>query len=209
MYREFAFTPIERQICLFHSVRPSYIPSHEDRALWRTFNTIKFKITGLDFLPDSDDETIVPQEAIKWIVLGWYESFASPERFAIAFKFGNIERDLLQWLRIPAMNLEDFGCPSFHCIPPAERRAFTENVLSCGQHRFAGERANDHCPIRETTFYRNWINLKCVDANDIKTDVSTQNDDDDDDADGDDDVDNCYVVDNNENENTRMEFSWC
>ena len=73
---------------LHHSVAPPFIPDTDDKALWKTFNTLKYKITGLDLRPDMTDRSVLPQEAVKWVVLGWYESFVSDQRSFIAYKGG-------------------------------------------------------------------------------------------------------------------------
>ena len=55
-FREIAFRPTEYPLrVLFHTVRPSYIPSLENKALWKTFNCLKYKITGLDLYPEDDE----------------------------------------------------------------------------------------------------------------------------------------------------------
>lgn len=159
-YREFAWAPIDDGAMLFnqddilsHNVTPKFIPSREDRDVWRTFNTLKYKIHGLDLCPDDDGSCCVPQEAVKWIVLAWYETTITPDHFIVAYKGGNLEKDLLNWLQIPSLNLEDFGCPSFHSATQVEKDEFP---ISCGQHRYALN-GDYHCPIKETAFYRSWV----------------------------------------------------
>lgn len=163
IYREFAFAPFDGNELsdeklflgpdiLHHNVSPNQIPPPEARDIWYTIRTLKYKIHGLDLFPDEPSELCCPQEAVKWLILGWYEAFACNQRYMIAFKGGNLERDLLDWLNIPFVNLEEFGCPSFHTIPPEERKQFT---ISCGQHHYA-PRGEDHCSMKETSFYRFW-----------------------------------------------------
>lgn len=163
IYREFAFAPLNGSVLsneklflahdvLSHSVTPNEIPPPEARDVWYTIRTLKYKIHGLDLFPDEPSELCCPQDAVKWLILGWYEAFACEKRYMIAFKGGNLERNLLDWLNIPYINLEEFGCPSFHMIPQEEREQFTK---SCGQHRYA-QRGEDHCSIKETSFYRFW-----------------------------------------------------
>lgn len=190
IYREFAlapliFPPFTNQLyvgqdVLSHSVLPGFLPSPEERDVWFTFRTLKYKIHGLDLYPDESEDLCAVQEAVKWIILGWYEAIATPERYVIGFKGGNLEKEMLTWLNIPHLNLETYGCPSFHCIPQIEKDRFPR---SCGQHRHCSK-GEDHCSIKETTFYRWWILQRILphDANEVATEENDSEVSDDDDS---------------------------
>ena len=162
-FREIAFAVVDPSLseaqllfseCVFsHNVYPPFTPPPEDEAVWRTFDYVKHNVTGLDIHPDINDSLTLPQEAVRWLILGWFEAVASDERYRVAYKGGNLEKRLLEWLRIPSLNLEDYCCPSFESLPSHIRESYP---VSCGQHRYC-KKGPDHCPIRETSFYRRWL----------------------------------------------------
>ncbi len=170
IYREVGFAPVykECEFCvklergcdygfkvLGLQVVPPFTPPAHDKALWKTFNTIKYRITGLNFYPD-EDKAASPHEAIPFMIQAWYQVYSDSERDVVAYKGGSIERILLQSLGIPSLNLEDFGIQSFHTLPPEERSWFSDYY--CGQHRFSeGVGIFSHCPRMETAFYRNEV----------------------------------------------------
>ena len=68
-----------------------------------------------------------------------------------------MERDILLQMNIPSLNLEEYGCPPFHRVVALGKDYGISHVNDCGQHHFAGERGKLHCPIRETSYYRSWV----------------------------------------------------
>lgn len=164
-YRELAFAPIEERSFtsvnfldhpVFHySVNPKFIPPAQDRELWRTFSFIKYKTSGLDLFPDSEAESI-PQDSVQWITYALYHyaitKSLSSERCVVAYKGGHLERDLLNWLNIPSLNLEDYNIPTFHSICEEEKLQFSD----CGEHRYSKNGPN-HCAMKEAAYYRLWL----------------------------------------------------
>ena len=68
----------------------------------------------------------------------------------IAYKGGNIERDLLKKLNIPGINLEDYGWPKAESL-------FNKLVWleTCGQH--IGTDPYKHCPKTEVEAFGVWV----------------------------------------------------
>ena len=160
-YREIAYAPVKpvdnfTGNVLQHSVNPPFIPSRRNRELWKTFNRLKHKITGLDLIPQSD-ESVVSQPAVQWILLGWYEATRTTKRFVVAYKGGQLEKDLLHTLQIPSLNLETFGCPALEKLSP--EMIISYNDLDCGQHRFHTS-GHLHCPMKKTVFFIDWLLCK-------------------------------------------------
>ena len=56
-------------------------------------------------------ENAKPQDQLKDDMLNLHSIFKTPERSAVAYKGGHIERDLLKDLDIPSVNLEVHDCP--------------------------------------------------------------------------------------------------
>ena len=68
----------------------------------------------------------------------------------VAYKGGNIERDLLKKLNIPGINLEVFGCPKAESL--FNKLAWLE---TCGQH--IGTDPYKHCPKVEVEAFGVWL----------------------------------------------------
>ena len=159
-YREFAYSPISlvdpNENCsefFHHSVKPPFIPSLMDRELWKTFNTLKYKITGLDLIPRADGESVT-QSAVQWILLGWYDATRTTERFIVGYKGGKLEKDLLTFMSIPCVNLETFKCPRLKNVNSSTLEKY--KFIHCGQH-FNSPDGDLHCSMKETVFYKDWI----------------------------------------------------
>ena len=166
LYREIGYSPLivcencdeqANNYVLGVHVYPSFHPPYSDTSLWKTFNTIKFKITGLSLLPDRNEPYISHDEVLT-VIRSWYEASVQGERNIIAYKGGNHEKNLLTQLQIPSLDLNDYdGFPSFKDINDKEYVWYQS--LNCGQHRFLDPiipRVN-HCPRMEAAFYRNEI----------------------------------------------------
>ena len=82
------------------------------------------------------------------IVKGFYNELKIAERST--YKGGHFEKELLQKLHIPAVNLETFGCPRADHI-------FNNMIWieTCGRH--FGKNAHRHCPKTEVEAYGHWL----------------------------------------------------
>ena len=81
------------------------------------------------------------------------------QRFKVAYKGGNLEKNLLQSLGIPSINLELIeGFQSFKNYAVQENQTWYFGYY-CGQHKFLDppETPVLHCPQMETAYYRDQI----------------------------------------------------
>ena len=68
----------------------------------------------------------------------------------MAYKGGNVERDLLLKLEIPSQNLENFSCPRAGVL--LDTLVWLE---TCGHH--TGPISFEHCPLVEVQAYAAWL----------------------------------------------------
>ena len=96
------------------------------------------------------------QESVPGVVRALYLSVKLGEQDIIAYKGGRFEKNLLDQLNIPAIDLSDFDCPSFKHLTASEREKYSH--LNCGQHRFLRDGAHTfHCATMEVAFHRDWL----------------------------------------------------
>ena len=101
-------------------------------------------------LPFAASRGSFPLSNLNGIVKDFYGNIRQDEESTIGYKGGHYERDLLKQLMIPAINLEDFGCP---------KAEFLFNKLTwletCGQH--IATHAYQHCPKVEVEAFAAWL----------------------------------------------------
>ena len=81
----------------------------------RNVKYVAKRIIGLSF-DDGPRESPFGLECLSGMVQTIYLQSKSKEWDCVAYKGGHFERDLLESLGIPAINLEDFGCPEVQGI---------------------------------------------------------------------------------------------
>jgi hypothetical protein len=86
------------------------------------------------------------------IVLEFYQRYKTDVEFALAYKGGHYERDLLNRLNIPGVNLEACGCPRAEVL--FDQLGWLE---TCGNH-LTTVKAYRHCPKVETEAFGYWLN---------------------------------------------------
>ena len=89
----------------------------------------------------------LPLHHLEPVVKDFYEEIGEK---IIAYKGGRIERELLQRLNIPGINLELFGCPKAEHL--FSRLAWLE---TCGHH--VGTDPYRHCPKTEVEAFGLWL----------------------------------------------------
>ena len=101
-------------------------------------------------LPFNASRGSFPLSSLNDIVKDFYNNIKRNEESKIAYKGGHIERDLLKELKIPAINLEVFGCPKAEYL-------FNKLVWleTCGQH--IANHAYQHCPKVEVEAFGVWL----------------------------------------------------
>ena len=74
----------------------------------------------------------------------------------IAYKGGHLEKDLLDKMGLPSVNLEEFGCPKADSLWSQDR---IHHGTSCGLHKDQLFKMV-HCPKQETYLFFNWLQNK-------------------------------------------------
>ena len=114
----------------------------------KTVNYVFRHIHGLRF-ESSLPEKALPQHMIKPMIDSAYHRSRTPNRYMVGYKGGHLEKDLLNELQIPCVNLEDFGCPKVEKLI-----AMGFDVGStCGRHA----KPTHHCPKQETYLFYQWL----------------------------------------------------
>ena len=94
----------------------------------------------------------VDLERLEGIVLDFYRRHRTDVACLLAYKGGCYERDLLDRLGVPGINLEAYGCPKAEAL--FDRLGWLE---TCGNHLIV-EGAYRHCPKVETEAFGYWLN---------------------------------------------------
>ena len=71
----------------------------------------------------------------------------------VAYKGGNVEKNLLDDLKIPSLNLEELGCPKVEVL--AEEAPYVYE--HCGHHK----NLTIHCPKKEVLLFEWWFLRQC------------------------------------------------
>ena len=124
--------------------------SYKDR---RTVNYIYRHVRGLRFEANYR-EAALPQRDVVGVIRALYKGGI------IAYKGGQIEKELLDKLGLPSVNLEDFGCPKADKLwsshyPPGK---------SCGHHKIDTMKFI-HCPKQETFLFFQWLKETATNKN--------------------------------------------
>ena len=84
------------------------------------------------------------------IIRRFYNACRIGENSTIAYKGGDVERELLDKLNIPSVNLEDFKCPKADLLFSG-----LKDVQTCGNH--IEPNAYRHCPKVEVEAFGYWL----------------------------------------------------
>ena len=109
-----------------------------------------FLTKNIHELPFAASRGSIPLCNLNVIVKHFYNNIKQDEESTIAYKGGHLERDLLKQINIPAINLEDFGCPKAEFL--FGRLIWLE---TCGQ--LIGTHAYHHCPKVEVEAFALWL----------------------------------------------------
>lgn len=122
--------------------------SYKDR---RTVNHVYRHVHGLRF-EAAYKEAALPQRDVEGVIRALYQDGL------IAYKGGHIEKDLLDKIGLPSVNLEDFGCPKADSL---WSWGYTTEK-SCGYHK-PDTFKFIHCPKQETFLFYQWLLNKLQD----------------------------------------------
>lgn len=124
--------------------------THKD---WKTINHCTKFIHGLT-LERWPGEDVYSDQSLKLIVQEEYRKAATDEKYLVAYKGGHVEKDILEELDIPCVNLENFGCPKFEHL----RHPLKSVVRDCGYHKKLKNGDTAHCARVECFFFSEWVN---------------------------------------------------
>ena len=113
----------------------------------RTVKYVKEHIHGLSYDPSRAEHAGPPWQVAQDLE-ELYKTHSTPERNRVAYKGGQVEKDMLAKLGIPSLDLETVGCPRFESLT----RVVT--VGSCGHHT---NPLRHHCPQVECYHFMQWL----------------------------------------------------
>ena len=112
---------------------------------WRTVRYVEKNVIGMSFSPHKE-EKVYSLKTLDSKIFEWYAKAQTSTRYIVAYKGGCIEKQHLNKLGIPNVNLEIFGCPKYNIL----KENYQGN--SCGFHK-----KNLHCPKVEVEAFRKWV----------------------------------------------------
>ena len=115
---------------------------------WKTVHYCRKYIHGLTLKCLPWEKNLHHVKNLRELLKNTYYTSKREDRNFVAYKGGRIEKDILDELGIPSINLEDFGCPKYEELP-------SPSVPDCGYHVHMNE--SIHCPIKECVAFSNWI----------------------------------------------------
>ena len=86
--------------------------SHKDK---KTVNFAKYNVHGLTYRPRYQERAYEYDE-VDIVLLRLYSQFKTEKRTVVAYKGGHVEKDLLNKLNIPCLDLETWGCAKYEQV---------------------------------------------------------------------------------------------
>lgn len=131
------------------SVHPGLLPFYNHRAS-QTLRYIKYHVHGLDYYPS---ENYIEQYMATDTVLNLYMESFSDTRDVVAYKGGWKEKQLLDELMIPSINLNEFEVPAFNFDNPD---VFKYKPYCCGLHINCDEGWR-FCSRSKVIYFRDYV----------------------------------------------------
>lgn len=149
--REVAWLTTDSPIPLNFQVHPGCLPLHDDEAR-KSLNFNKYKLHGLDFFPGIQNH-FIEQDDVSSVINQLYDSARSVGCYLVAYKGGIMEKNILNDLGIPSVDLDRL-VPKFQTWPDVKNyRKFT-----CGNHVHR-ELGWQFCSSCKVMFYRNYVTM--------------------------------------------------
>ena len=111
----------------------------------RTVNFVYKDIHGLRF-ESNYREAALPQRDVEGVIRALYRGGL------VAYKGGHLEKDLLDKMGLPSINLEELGCPKADSLWSKTDHHGTD----CGHHKKDLVKMV-HCPKQETFLFFQWL----------------------------------------------------
>ena len=116
----------------------------------KTIQFVKHLVTGLPFRPSPQERIKYPmrsQEDVEQDVLALWNSYKNSFCNVVAYKGGELERDILKRLGIPSFNLEELNCPKYDALVKLYGKTFNCNCHLVGDF---------HCSEDEVYLFMRW-----------------------------------------------------
>ena len=134
-----------KRVGRFH-YRPNVPYSRLNNRDRRSVAYVQKHVTGLPYFPGPKERDVHVQDQVKDDIVEIWRKCKTPLARVVAYKGGHVERDLLEDLRIPSVNLETIGCPKYEQCTPLS--------FDCGCH---GQTPH-HCSMSECYAFMTWLN---------------------------------------------------
>lgn len=147
LIREVGYTLMHDNVSVSLHYKPSVPYNYLSGKEKYTVRYVQTHIHGLSYTPKK-------QYRYDWKkdFLELYNRLRTKTCRYVAFKGGHVERNFLNALNIPNINIELYGCPKFNEITKTE----SYNIKSCGRHR---DPDKHHCPKVETFYFKKWLKM--------------------------------------------------
>lgn len=113
----------------------------------RTADYVTNRVSGLPF-DARPTEGASGSDGAPGDVVALYRKYRTKTMGVIGYKGGHVEKDLLERLGIPSVNLEEFGCPKFERLTASDFNP----VEGCGFHV-----RQSHCAMVECEAFFSWL----------------------------------------------------
>lgn len=148
--REMGFYSLTKNVCGSYRFKLNHLVKKLTDKDWKCIRYCSKYIHGLSFRKLPGEQDIFNLNFLTALVRIEYEQSKRQNKFLVAFKGGHVEKDLLQKMGYPYVNLENFGCPKFDFLPWPE-------VPDCGYHKKLKKGETVHCPQVECVAFAEWV----------------------------------------------------
>lgn len=149
--REFGYTSLTKRTNESFRFKLNHLAKQLSSKDWKTVRYCTRHIHGLRFCTHPQEKDLHDAETLKQLIQCMYNDNKTLEKYIIAYKGGCVEKQILDELEIPSVNLEDFECPKYEHLPKP-------SIKDCGYHsKYAYNNAYVHCPKVECYAFADWI----------------------------------------------------
>ncbi|GIX69332.1 uncharacterized protein CEXT_125711 [Caerostris extrusa] len=121
----------------------------------KTLNYQSKNVVCLSIFP-GNDESVVDYKDLEDLVQRIYQFCCRSDANVVAYKGGEHEKELLDSLKIPCLDLQGFACPKYEDL--INLNQVYSSLQECGYHT-RPRKGVLHCPKMEVTAYKDWLML--------------------------------------------------
>ncbi|GFU97688.1 uncharacterized protein TNCV_4455741 [Trichonephila clavipes] len=114
-------------------------------------------VIGLPITPGRNERDCIQYECLEKVLKDIYYFCQRSGANVVAYKGGEKEKNILERLEIPSVDLQCFGCPSFKDLIKFGR--VYSALRDCGHHTELKKGKLMHCPKAEVIAYRDWYKM--------------------------------------------------